>query len=304
MNKFYDKNGNEIKINSDTQKRRRKDKTEDLLNKGIGVNEIALILEVDVSTVRAYIAELRDEGKLENVEIIKGIPEVIPSNQNLQQRIEAINVKIAQVLEKNNGKRLNKRNAEKLVSLRRDKVKIYHEVGHSILEIAQEMHMTEDQVREDFCAMNISIYTPKEIEELRRKQEEQERVEREQSIKQEEEAERERKRQERNKKRREREKAKRAEQAKQNLAEKEKRDIEEGRKLPISYIIKKLKELIEEKEYKKIKKFIDDCLISECLSNEIKANLIDFKKWTEVAEAANESKNKRKKQNQSNEKER
>lgn len=111
--------------------KRRKKRALDLFEKGIGIEEIAEIMEVDVSRVKRYIGEDKIEEKMP----VKDL-------------------------------KLTHSRVEKLVSTRNERIKGLHDLGLSIQEIADREKLTLDQAKEIFLSLGLPIYTTAQIEEM------------------------------------------------------------------------------------------------------------------------------------------
>lgn len=235
-----------------TREQRRKARAIDLLSKGIGVEEIAEIMEVSEKTVREYLGKQRieefersimgeaQEEAEEEVSEIKAKPEEEKAKKENSEEQE------------DHGLKLTESRVEELTSERNDKIiKMYNE-GVSIQEIAKKEGMTVNQVKECYLSLGLSVYTKEEIEEM--KKEEAKRKARET-----------RKRRQAQKKEEERRKL---EQEKEKEKEEEKKGEEEKQEDDVTsyqYIRKRMGELVREGKSKAAIDFGNTCLENESL---------------------------------------
>ncbi len=177
--------------NSTAESRRRRKAIDLFENKHIGIKEIALILEVSEQTVREYLGKKRLQ-KAEALLSQKGLDQETGIDANADESGQFVKVHAKKSKSKDDvgtksvaeDKKLTPKRVDKIVKQRDELIQQLSEEGLSIAEVASKLNLTLDQAKERYSYLGLSIYTPKELAEMRaedraKQEEEKKRKERE-----------------------------------------------------------------------------------------------------------------------------
>lgn len=140
--------------------RRRKRAIDLYVNKKIGIEEIALILEVSTSKVKEYLGKRR----LEQVE-----PES-EEKANPREGRESSKKEKDEIGSINKGKKLTESMVNRLISERNERIKAWYAEGLAIEEVAKRENLKLDQAKEIYNSLGLSIYTQEQIREMRKQE--------------------------------------------------------------------------------------------------------------------------------------
>lgn len=231
----------QLKISSRERKaiQKRRERAIDLFEKGIGVEEIAEILEVTENTVRKYLGKRRLEGEEELEE-----SESIESEKMPKSKSESAQKVVNDDEEHPKAKsgKLTFKMVDKLTDERNELIKQLHGEGLTLAEVAKRVNLTLDQAKEIYLTLGLSIYTSKELRNMREEEAKREEEERKEKAKE--------RRRKRDRERRERIKAEKEKQ--EEASEEAENEDENEEKIESFHDIKKaMGKLIREGHSKK-----------------------------------------------------
>ncbi len=160
-----------------TADQRRKARAIDLFEKGIGVEEIAEIIEVSVDKVREYLGKTR----LESINNSKNKPKAKKATKaKASRRSELIENKEQAP---NDGRKLSKGEVDKLTVERNERIRQLYDEGLTLQEVAEMVKLTPDQAKEIYLTLGLSIYTPEELRNMRQEEDERKEAEKKEKAK-------------------------------------------------------------------------------------------------------------------------
>ena len=131
----------------------------------IGPEEIADALDIDLKLVKSYLGKTR----IQRYERLRAGEDIVDDEKETKVKHEKPQVSDTPV---GQSKKLTPRRVEKLADERNARIMAMHAEGLSIEEIAKKEKLTQDQAKEIFLSLGLSLYTREELLEMRKREEE------------------------------------------------------------------------------------------------------------------------------------